>query len=432
MNSSTMIDGVAGTGGAVGDDPSRRPLKLEDPATVPAVTELTAAHDAAAVHGRLREEWGEMAPVELEPGARAWLVTGYRTIVAMARGQLPLTTATAGWSGHERREASADSPLLRSLTRTDRPTVERMDGRVHERLRTPLDEVLGVIDEAEIARTTRARCDELIDGFAGTGVADLVREYVSPMPQLTLGAFLGFDATTAQQVFDAATRPTAGGKSAAVVHQLSFLLNGPAARRPDGEPTPAGMLARHASYESIAEVALGLLSLTAIASRGLQAWLSQALYLSLTDDAFAQRLAGGRLGIDEALDEVLWTASPVTTLAPRIAVEDFLHEDKLVQAGDALLLGVGAVGSDPAIRGEGDWDGSGSRAHLTFGVGAHACPAPHLARLIVRTAAETLHHRLAPKLALRPDELRWAPDFQFRLLETLPVVFTPEQTAPQS
>ncbi|RPF20881.1 cytochrome P450 [Myceligenerans xiligouense] len=427
MNSSTVIDGIAGTGGVVGDDSSRRPLKLEDPATVTTVTELTAAHDVAAVHARLREEWGEMAPVELAPGARAWLVTGYRTIVAMARGQLPLTTATSTWNGHEREAPAADSPLLEPLTPTDRPTVERMDGSTHDRLRTPLDEVLGVIDEAEIARTTRARCEELIDGFAGTGVADLVREYVAPMPQLTLGAFLGFDPATAQQVFEAASGPTTGRNAAAAVHQLSFLLNGPASRRPDGEPTPAGLLARHESYESTAEVAFGLLSLTAIASRGLQAWLAQTLYLSLTDDRFAQQLAGGRLGIDEALDQVLWTASPVSTLGPRIAVEDFLHEDKLVQSGDALLLGVGAVGSDPAIRGQGAWDGSGSRAHLAFGAGAHACPAPHLARLIVRTAAETLHHRLSPKLALRSDELRWAPDLQFRLLEALPVVFTPEQ-----
>ncbi|MBL0888584.1 hypothetical protein [Myceligenerans indicum] len=432
MNSSTLTDGVAGTGGAVGDGSSGRPLKLDDPPTVPTVGELTAAHDVSAVHARLREEWGEMAPVEIEPGFRAWLVTGYRTIVAMARGQLPLTAATGTWSGHGRELPTTDSPLLRPLAAAERPVVERVDGSTHDRLRAPLDEVLGVVDEGEAARTTRARCEELIDGFAGTGVADLMREYIAPMPQLTLGTFLGFDAGTARQVFEAAVGSTTGGNAAAAMHQVSFVLNGPAARRPDGEPTPAGLLARHPSYESTAEVALGLLSLADIASRGVQAWLAQTLYLSLTDDRFAQRLAGGRLGIDEALDEVLWAASPVSALAPRVAMEDFLHENRLVQEGDALLLAVGAVGSDPTIRGEGAWDGSGSRSHLTFGVGAHACPAPHLARLIVRTAAETLHHRLAPKLALRTDELRWVPDLQFRLLETLPVVFNPEQAAPES
>ncbi|WP_460707194.1 cytochrome P450 family protein [Myceligenerans halotolerans] len=428
MTSSTTIDGIAGTGGALGDDPGRRPVKLDDPATVTTIPELTTAHDVDAIHTRLREEWGDLAPVELEPGARAWLVMGYRTIVAMARGQLPLTAATGTWSGHERDAPPSESPLLRPLAPAGRATVEQMDGSAHGRLRAPLDDVLGVIDEAEIARTTRARCEELIDGFAGTGVADLVREYVAPMPQLTFGTFLGFDDAAAQQVFDAASRRAAGEDTAAAVHEMSFLLTGQtAARRPDGEPTPAGRLARHASYGSTAEAALGLLSLTAIAARGLQAWLAQTLYLSLTDNRFAGRLAGGQLGIDEALDEVLWTASPVTTLAPRIALEDFVLGDKLVQAGDAILLAVGALGSDPSIRGEGAWDGSGSRAHLTFGVGAHACPAPHLARLIVRTAVETLHHRLAPRLALRTDELRWAPDFRFRLLEALPVTFRPEQ-----
>ncbi|WP_108491449.1 cytochrome P450 [Promicromonospora sp. AC04] len=426
-----MIDGIAGTGDAVGGDRARRPLKLDDPATVTTITELTASHDAGAVHVRLREEWGDLAPVELESGSRAWLVTEYRTIVAMARGQFPLTVTTGTWSGHEGGARSADSPLLRPLASDDRPKVEQSDGKKHDRLRTPLDEVLGVVDDAEVARTTRARCEELIDGFAATGVADLVREYVAPMPHLTLGAVLGFDAGTAQQVFEAATRRPGGRDAASAVQEVSFLLSGQtAARRPDGEPTPAGRLARHAAYESTAEAALGILSLTATAALGLRAWLGQTLYLSLTDDRFARRLAGGRLGTDEALDEVLWTASPVSALAPRVALEDFLLGGKLVQRGDAMLLAVGAVGSDPSIRGEGPWDGSGSSAHLTFGLGAHACPAPHLARLIVRTAAETLHRRLTLTLAAQAEDLRWAPDLRFRLLEALPVVFRPEQPSP--
>jgi cytochrome P450 len=426
--SSTMIDGITGTGGAVSGDSAGRPVKLHDPATVTTISELTGSPDSDAVHARLREEWGDVAPVELAPGARAWLVTEYRTIVAMARGQFPLTATTRTWSGHERPRPSADAPMLRPLAATDRPMVEQADGSVHGRLRTPLDEVLGVIDDAEVAKTTRARCDELIDGFAATGVADLVREYVAPLPHLTLGVLLGFDAETARQVFEASTRRAAERDSAAAVHEVSFLLSAQtAARQPDGSPTPAGRLARHAAYASTAEAAHGVLSLTATASLGLQAWLAQTLYLSLTDEQFARRLAGGRLGTDEALDEVLWTASPVSSLAPRIALEDFLLDGKLVQSGDAMLLAVGAVGSDPSIRGAGPWDGSGGSAHLAFGVGTHACPAPHLARLIVRTAAETLHRRLTPALSLRPEELRWAPDFRFRLLEALPVVFSPEQ-----
>lgn len=426
--SSTTIDGIAGTGDVVGGDSARRrPLKLDDPATVATITELTAAHDANAVHARLREEWGDVAPVEVEPGARAWLVTEYRTIVAMARDQFPLTETTGGWSGHESGAAAAGSPLLRPLAPAGRPMVEQAGGRVHQRLRTPLDEALGVIDDAEVARTTRARCDELIDGFGTDGVADLMRDYVTPLAPLTLGAVLGFDPPAAQQVFDAAARGPAERGAAATVQEVSFLLTAQAAaRRPDGGPTAAGRLARHPAYESTAEAALGLLSLTATAALGLRAWLAQTLYLSLTDDRFARRLAGGRLGTDEALDEVLWTASPVTALAPRIAVEDFLLDDKLVQRGDALLLAVGAVGSDPSIRGAGPWDGSGSGAHLAFGVGVHACPAPHLARLIVRTAAETLHRRLIPALATHAEDLRWLPDLRFRLLEALPVVFRPE------
>lgn len=429
MSSSTAIDDIAGTGGALGGDPGGdRPVRLGDPEHVTTVTELVTTRDVSSIHARLREEWGDLAPVELADGARAWLVTGYRAIVTMARGQLPITTSTSTWTGHETAAGSSGSHLLRPMTPAVRPTVEQTDGSAHDRLRAPIDDMLGAIDDAEVVRIVRANCAELIDGFAATGVADLVREYVTPMPYLTLGTALGFEVDTARQVFVAATRPATGPAAAAAVHEVSFLLTGQAAvRGRDGEPVPAGRLARHASYESTAEAALGLLSFTATATRGLQAWLSQTLYLSLTDPRFAARLAGGQIATDEALDEVLWTASPVNTLAPRIAVDDFLIDGKFVQRGDALLLASGAVGSDPSIRGEGAWDGSGSRAHLTFGAGAHACPAPHLARLIVRTAAEALYRRIDPALALRADELRWAPDLRFRILENLPVVFRPEQ-----
>lgn len=373
---------------------------------------------------------GAVAPVELVPGVCVWLVTEYRTIVAMARGQFPLTTTAAAWNGHEREVPSANIPLLRPLAPARRSTVEQTDGSAHDRLRVPLDEVLGAVDDAEVARTTRVRCEELIDGFAATGVADLVREYVAPMPQLTFGTLLGFDTATARQVFEAAARGAAERDAASAVHEVSFLLTGQVTRHAAGGPTPAGRLARHAAYESTAEAALGVLSLTTTAALGLQAWLAQTLFLSLTDDGFARRLAGGRLGTDEALDEVLWTASPVSSLSPRIAAEDFLLDGKLVQRGEAVLLAVGSVGSDASIRGEGPWDGSGSGAHLAFGVGPHTCPAPRLARLIVRTAAETLHRHLAPTLASPVDELRWAPDFRFRLLETLPVTFRPEEPSP--
>ncbi|GAA1869528.1 hypothetical protein [Myceligenerans crystallogenes] len=414
MSSSITLDDRDDVAGSAADAGGRggRPLRLGDPASVPAVTGLWTAHDDVA---RLRDEWGDAAPVELAPGARAWLVTEYRTIVEMARGRFPLSAAAGTWSGHTGRPGAAASPLLQPLVASRRPIVGQADGTLHERLRTPIDEVFGSVDESEAARITRATCEDLAGRFAATGVADLVREYVEPIPHLTFGVVMGFDPATARQVFDAAARAGAGDASA--VHEVSFLLTGQ-------KTGPAGRLARHAAYESTAEAALGLLSLVATASQGLRAWLGQTLHLSLTDARFASRLTGGQLGIDEALDEVLWAASPVSALAPRIAAEDFLLGDKLVQQGDAVLLGVGALGSDPGLRAQGDT--SGSRAHLAFGAGAHACPAPRLARLIVRTAVETLHHRLTPTLALRPEELRWTPDLRFRLLEALPVVFHPE------
>lgn len=398
-----------GQGDVVADAPAEAhgtvPVRLHGPAEVPDITRVTAAHEVDALHARIREEWGDLAPVEVGPGDRAWLVTGYQAIVAIARAQVPVTPAPGGW-----------------------PTVENAAGTEHQRLRAPLDEVLGSVDEAEVTRVARAACDALIDQFAETGVADLVRDYVTPLPRLTVGAFLGFDDETARQVFDAAARATSEAGSAAVVQELSFLLSAQApGLRAGDRPSPAGRLSQHPAYGSTAEAASGLLSIVTGAEVALRAWLGRTLHLALTDEPFRQRLAGGRLGTDEALDEVLWTASPVRTLSARVAAKDFLLGDRYVESGDTLLLAVGAGNADPSVRGERPWDGSGSRAYLTFGVGAHACPAAHLARSVVRAAAETVLHRLAPVLAVPADEIRWAPDPRHHLPEALPVVFRPAQ-----
>lgn len=412
-----------------GPRPGRSPFRLHDPAHVPQLAEVLSARDTDAAWSELRRQWGEVAPVDLGAGARGWLVTGYQTIAMLARDSSMVTPDAGAWNGE------GHGPLPAPLASLFRPRggqrVETVSGLAHARLRGPLDEVLTAVDTAEVGRVTRVVCEEAIDRLGGQGSADLMRQYVVPVTHQAFGTALGLDPATGREVFELADALAAGQGDASSIDELSFLLGGQVmGRDASGGLTPAGVLAQHPAYAGTDEAVLGMLSLVTGASLGLQAWLGQALLRALTDPGFLRRLAGGRLGTDEALDEVLWNASPVTVLAPRFAAKEghLFGDDRYVERGDAVLLAVGAAASDPAVRGQGSWDGLGNRAHLAWGAGAHRCPAPGQARLIVRTAVETLLRDVEPVLSTGADEIRWTPDFRFRRPASLPVSLRP--TAP--
>ncbi|MFI9489889.1 hypothetical protein ACIG47_26100 [Promicromonospora sp. NPDC052451] len=404
-----------------GSRPGRSPMRLHDPVDVPALTDVLSAHDIDAAWSGLRQEWGEAAPVDLGAGTRAWLVSGYQTIVMLARESGMVTTEPGAWNGTPR--VPLPAPVRPWFTTGPGRRVDTASGPAHARLREPLDEALAALDATDVGGVTREVCQEVAGRLDGREQADLMRDYVAPVAHLAFGAVLGLDPRTGRQVFEIADALAAGVQDAATLDELSFLLGGQVMSRDTGGGlTPAGLLARHPAYEGTDEAVAGMLSVMTGASLGLQAWLGQALLLALADEGFLRRLSGGRLGTDEALDEVLWHASPVTVLAPRFAVkEGHLFDDvTYVERGDAVLLAVGAAASDPRIRGDA-WDGLGNRAHLAWGAGAHRCPAPRQARLIVRTAVETLLRQVEPVLATGVDEIRWAPDFRFRRPAALPV-----------
>lgn len=399
----------------------RAPLRLHDPERVPALADVLVASDADAAWAALRQEWGDAAPVGLGTGTRAWLVSGYQTIVMLARGSGMVTTETGAWTSapHADLPAFARSAFRPSGGRR----VETASGAAHARLRAPLEEALDAADASEVGRVTGVVCRDVLDELGSRGGADLMREYVVPVTRRALGEVLGLDPVTGRQVAELAEAVAAGQGDSASLDELSFLLGGQAMGPGDG-PTPAGLLARHPAYAGTDEVVGGILSLVSAASRGLQAWLGQALLRALSDEAFLRRLAGGRLGTDEALDEVLWDASPVTVLAPRFALKEghLFGDDMYVEHGDAILLAAGAAAADPRVRGDA-WDGLGNRAHLAWGAGAHRCPAPRQARLVVRTAVELLLREVEPVLTTDAGEIRWAPDLRFRRPAALPVTF---------
>jgi cytochrome P450 len=162
-------------------------------------------------------------------------------------------------------------------------------------------------------------------------------------------------------------------------------------------------------------------------------WIAQTLRLMLADARFAGRLRGGRLGLDDALDEVLWRDPPMSNMPARYALVDCELAGQPIQRGDALILGMAAANADPRVHTDDPWLEIGNRSHLAWSAGPHACPAQRAGRMITRIAVDTALHRLHDvTLAIPADEVMLLPSPWTRCPASLPVRFTPPGPPPRS
>jgi cytochrome P450 len=147
----------------------------------------------------------------------------------------------------------------------------------------------------------------------------------------------------------------------------------------------------------------------------------------LTDERFANRLNGGRLSVDDALDTVLWEDPPVAHFPGRYALDDTELGGRPIRRGDALILGLAAAATDPRIQtGAGTGAEIGNRAHLAWSAGPHSCPAKIPARIIAKTAVDTVLELLPGlRLAIPADAIPLVPALWARCPAALPVLFPP-------
>jgi cytochrome P450 len=302
------------------------------------------------------------------------------------------------------------------------------DGDQHRRLRAPLEEAIAGLDEHRLARLIRATCLEQIRGFAERGSADLVAEYAAVVSTYTMASLFGVmeeqwdelraalvamysmaaDSVEPPRVVERIVNDTMNAKRTAPADDFMTLFVRHPNLRDDAEIVQAALLMMAAGYEANAN------------------WIAQTLRLMLADPRFAGRLRGGRLGIDDALDEALWRDPPMPNMPARFAMVDCELGGQQVQRGDALILGISAANADPRVHTDDPWLEVGNRAHLAWSAGPHGCPAQRPGRLITRTAVEIALRRLHDvALAVPADELLLLPSPWARCPVMLPVVFTP-------
>lgn len=84
-----------------------------------------------------------------------------------------------------------------------RANVIGADGPEHRRLRKPLDDGIARIDQRRVRREVEALCTDLIASFSERGSADLVNEYATIVPMLSLASLFGLDSEEGRELLDA-------------------------------------------------------------------------------------------------------------------------------------------------------------------------------------------------------------------------------------
>ncbi|MEU1087459.1 cytochrome P450 [Streptomyces sp. NPDC005892] len=376
------------------------------------------------LYEEMRAEHGPVAPVSMAPGIDAWLVMGHRELLRLTREEGDFSHDPRHWGLLREGRVPADSPILPMVGW--RPALLFADGQQHRRMRAAVSDALARINGHELRRSVRAAAEGLIASFAGRGDADLVADYARTLPMRVISGLLGVDDRTGRELVEAvAGTVSATSGSADASRRMGAILYGliKEKRSEPGEDITSALL-KHPAELTDEEVLHNLVVMFVAGNQTTVNWIATTLRILLTDPAFRSSLAGGHLSVDDALDLVLWRFPPTQNFPARYATRDMRFGGQDVRAGDMLVLGLAAANADPEILPADGVPVVGNRSHLAFGAGPHTCPAQDPARLITRTAVDTIRHRLPDlELGVPETELEWIKSPWSKGLGALPVRF---------
>ncbi|MGW0536019.1 cytochrome P450 [Streptomyces sp. NPDC003032] len=397
------------------------------------------ATEPAQLYREMRRDHGPVAPVLLDGDVPAWLVLGYRELHQVTGDPVLFSRDSDLWNQWP--NIPADWPLLPMIGHKQ-PSILYTVGERHTRRAAMIAHALEAVDPYELKAHAEKFADELIDQFCGKGATDIIAQYAMLLPVRVLARIYGFSdeqgpglVTAMNDMIDGRERALAGQQ-----HLASSMARLIADKHGQPGADVASYMLESQSAEAAAaddgfsdeEIAQDLMVMMAAGHQPTADWIGNSLRLMLTDDRFAASLFGGRHSVAEAMNEVLWEDTPTQNVAGRWASRDTRLGGRRVDAGDLLLLGLGAANADPLVRTDGSALTGGNSAHFAFGHGEHRCPFPaqEVAEVIARTGIEVLLDRLPDlDLAVPAGDLTRRPSPWLRGLTDLPVSFAPTPTS---
>ena len=375
---------------------------------------------------RLLAEAPMVRAVMASGGQPVWLVLGYQEVRQVLSDPRFSREAASRPGSPVTNQAGANPELLVS-----------MDPPRHSRVR-------GLVAKAFSARTVerlepriRALVDGLLDGMVAHGTpADLVRMVTEPLPIMVICELLGVpdaDRARIRQWAGTLIAETAYSPEeiVAAIGQVNAYLTELIEQRrriPDTALISALIAVNDEGQHLSPSELVSNVQLLLIA--GHETTVSQIGNSMVTLFQHPDQMALLRDQpelLPRAVDELLRHSKLVASTLPRIAVEDAMVGQTLVQTGEAVIPLVAVANRDPEAFPDPhrfDITRTGPAPHLGLGHGPHFCLGAQLARLELQSAIGALLTRfptLAPAADL--DTLQWKTGLSTRSLHSLPITW---------
>ena len=376
---------------------------------------------------------GPLAAVELPGGVPVWAVTHH----AEARALLTdprLVKDINVWGAWQRGEIAPDWPLI-GLANPGRSMLT-VDGADHRRMRTLVAQALTPRRVEQMRERISKLTESLLDNLTGD-VVDLKADFAYPLPMYVIADLMGIEESRLprlKELFEKffSTQTPPAEVIATLTELAGIMAETVAAKRaePGDDLTSALILASEdGDHLTDAEIVSTLQLMVAAGHETTISLIVNAVVnLSAHPDQRALVLSG-EADWSAVVEETLRYSTPTSHVLIRFATEDVPVGDKVIPAGDALIVSYGAIGRDENAHGPtaGEFDisrTSGNR-HISFGHGPHVCPGAALSRLEAGVALPALYGRFPSlDLAVPVSELRNKPVVTQNDLFELPVRLT--------
>ncbi|WP_206436472.1 cytochrome P450 [Streptomyces sp. W1SF4] len=397
------------------------PLTLD-----PFVTDLDA--ESAALRAA-----GPLARVVLPGGVAVYAVTHHAEARKLLTDPRVVKDINV-WGAWQRGEIPLDWPLI-GLANPGRSMLT-VDGDEHRRLRTLVAQALTARRVEKLRAGIEALTIRSLDGLAALpadGTVDLKAHFAYPLPMNVISELMGVDAAEHprlkalfEKFFSTQTLPEEVPQMMADLGALFSRIVESKRTAPGDDLTSALIAASEDGDHLTTEEITNTLQLMVAAGHETTISLIVNAVVALETHPEQRALVlKGEVPWENVIEETLRWSTPTSHVLIRFATEDIEVGDRVLPAGEGLIVSFGALGRDEAQHGEdaGRFDVTRTpNRHIAFGHGPHVCPGAALSRLEALVALPALYARFpALTLAVPREELRNKPVLTQNDLHDLPV-----------
>ncbi|MEU6291108.1 cytochrome P450 [Streptomyces sp. NPDC015140] len=375
---------------------------------------------------------GPLAAVELPGGVPVWAVTHHAEAKSLLTDPRLVKDINV-WGAWQRGEIPADWPLI-GLANPGRSMLT-VDGAEHRRLRMLVAQALTVRRVEHMRERITELTGRLLDDFpADGGVVDLKSVFAYPLPMYVVADLMGIEEARLprlkvlfEKFFSTQTPPEE--VLATLTELASIMAETVAAKRaaPGDDLTSALIEAsENGDHLTDAEIVSTLQLMVAAGHETTISLIVNSVVNLSTHPEQRDLVLSGKADWSAVIEETLRWSTPTSHVLIRFATEDVPVGDRVIPAGDALIVSYGALGRDERAHGPtaGAFDitRTSENRHISFGHGPHVCPGAALSRLEAGVALPALYARFPDlDLAVPAAELRNKPVVTQNDLFELPV-----------